>query len=198
MIQEFETLAGFEVTPEEYAKIELMYYEFDGDKRAFVKWFKKENKMMDVLRDLIQIRDTEAKKAASELLASRTAADALAAECRSLREKLDREQEWKPFEDDHNVKQADYEHLKNDVSTSMLLESEAIDMIADEFGFEKSKVKIIREIAKEEINRYGQCRKAGSYWREPRFNAWDWNYIRFDVSGVAYEMYNGQLRFFWR
>lgn len=197
MIQEFEKLAGFEVTPEEYSGIEMMYYEFDGDKKEFVKWFKKENKMTDVLRDLIQDRDNEARRNASELLAARTAADALAAEIRSLRKKLDHEQEWRPWEDDHNVKQADYQRLADDSDARILDDAEAAQIISDEFGFELSKIRIIREVKQLEINRHGQVRAVGIISRPPRFDVWDWNYIRFDVCGMAYEMHDGALCLYW-
>lgn len=191
MIQEFEKLTGIEVTPEEYSEIETMYYDHNGDKKEFCKWFKKENKLVEVLRQLNDEKEKKLKQTALDLSCAQ-------ASVRSLKEALEKEQEWKPFEDEHNVKQADYEQLKNDLSTKVLTEGEAIDMIAEEFGFDKSKVRILREVAKEEINRHRQCRKSGtSYQREPLFNAWDWNYIRFDVCGIAYEMHNGQLCLFW-
>lgn len=38
---EFERLSGYQPTIEEYREIESLYYEFDGDKRAFCKTWKK-------------------------------------------------------------------------------------------------------------------------------------------------------------
>lgn len=118
-------------------------------------------------------------------------------EIANLTAALEREQEWKAIEDEHNVKQSDYEKLESDKFIKVLTDEEAANLIADEFGFVESKVKIIHEIDKEEVNRHGQCRRNGKFVRKALFNAWDWNYIRFNVCGMAYEMHDVELKLFW-
>ena len=73
-------------------------------------------------------------------------------------------------------------------------------MIASEFGFDRSKIVIVHEVVKEEINRHRQCRRVGTYPRKALFNAWDLNYIVFNIRGnttMGYEMHNGELQMYW-
>ncbi len=107
---------------------------------------------------------------------------------------LEKEQEWQPHESDLNVKQADYDSLANSSSTRTLTDEEAKQLIADEFGFDPSKITVLHSVYKEEINRHRQCRRVGEIERNPVYNATDWNYIRFDCANWYYEMYNGGLR----
>ena len=41
-------------------------------------------------------------------------------------------------------------------------------------------------------------RVAETYEREPLYESTDWNYVRFDVCGMAYEYVNGQLMMYQR
>ena len=53
MMNEFTERTGIEPNAEEYAMIEEMYYEFDGDKNAFCKDFVKKNRMLEVQREIV-------------------------------------------------------------------------------------------------------------------------------------------------
>lgn len=88
----------------------------------------------------------------------------------------------------------EYARLNEDGCVVQLEEWEAVDMVSNEFGFEKSKIKIENMVEVLEKNRIGQRRVAGKEKRVPLFEAWDWNYILFSVSGMVYEMVNGDLR----
>lgn len=115
---------------------------------------------------------------------------------RILEADLERELEWVPFEDSHNVSQADYDKLAANGARE-LTDGEAADLIADEFGFDRTKIRILREVGVYEINRHRQLRRIGSTPRKPLFDVWDWNYIRFDVDGnvtMSWEMSDGELR----
>lgn len=200
MMNEFTERTGIEPTAAEYNVIEEMYYEFDGDKNAFCKDFVKKNRMVEALRRLI----AEKKETITNLVEGCCRANEKAAEMeaklKDLEAKLEREQEWQPHECEHNVKQADYERLAEAGGTRELSDDEAADMIASEFGFNKSKIVIVHEVVKEEINRHRQCRRVGTIPRKALFNAWDWNYIVFNICGnvmMGYEMYNGELRQYW-
>ena len=195
LITEFEALTGFHPTADLYKEIEDVYYGFDGDKVAFCKAYA-ENR--DGMADKIA-RNVDMKRVTkhSEEVA---AAEELRKEIQRLQEALEKEQEWEPNEDYHNVSQKDYEHLAGDSTTKVLSDEEAADLIAEEFGFDRSKITIVHEVWKVEKNRHGQLRRNGKYERKALFNVWDWNYIRFNVRGnvtMSYEMYDGDLRMYW-
>lgn len=113
-----------------------------------------------------------------------------------LEEQLDRELEWQPYEDKENVSQFGYENLANSAGTHQLSDEEAKNMLYDQFGFANEKTEIIRTVQTYEINRHNQLRAVGTAERNPLYNASDWNYIRFNCGGMAYELYNDSLRFF--
>lgn len=198
MIQEFEQLTGLHPTMMEYAVIEDMYYDFNGDKREFCKKFADQNEpMLNVARMVASELKSDLDKVQKD--AAKEKAD-MEAKIKRLEEQLEREQEWQPYECEHNVKQADYERLVEAGGTRELSDDEAADMIAGEFGFDRSKIVIVHEVVKEEINRHRQCRKVGTIPRKALFNAWDWNYIVFNIRGnvtMGYEMYDGDLRQYW-
>lgn len=114
----------------------------------------------------------------------------------TLKAQLEREQEWKPYEDTYNVSQADYEHLVEQGDTHYLTDDEAKVLLYDWYGFAKEKVTIYHSLPKYEVNRHGQLRKVGEIDRRPAYNATDWNYIRFDCGAMSYELYNDNLSFF--
>lgn len=116
---------------------------------------------------------------------------------RKLEADLEKEMEWKPFEDEHNIPQERYENLANNSFTKELTDEEAKDIISKEFGFDTAKIRICRSVSKTEINRHRYLRKVGEYERKPLYAASDWNYIRFDVAGWCYEMYGSQLSQFY-
>lgn len=135
MMSEFIERTGFEPTCEEYAEIEEAYYEFHGNKDEFCKQFVEhdgEKKVCDARVQRIAqlkskivevekgfIRDIQQKE---QEIARLTAA-------------LDREQEWKPYKCEWNVKQEDYERLEKDCCTEDMADSKAVELIASEFGF---------------------------------------------------------------
>ncbi|MBQ3476993.1 MAG: hypothetical protein IJH25_02335 [Clostridia bacterium] len=200
MMSEFTERTGFEPTAEEYAEIEEQYYKFDGDKDAFCRHWKKNVGVEGICEaraaKIAQLRST-ALETEKHLMAEIAQRDQQIAR---LEAELEREQEWKPYEDEHNVRQAAYEKLDADPTRKELTDDEAADLIAKEFGFARSKIRIVREVAKQEVDRHGRVRTVGTYERKPLFDAWDWNYIRFNVIGnvaMGYEMYKGELQMFW-
>ncbi len=117
-------------------------------------------------------------------------------EAEHLNELLEKEQEWKPYEDHGNVTQDDYSKLAEQRDTRFLTDDEAKDILYDWFGFAKEMVVIHRTVPKYEVNRHRLLRNVGSIDRRPAYNATDWNYIRFDCGMMTYELHNGDLRFF--
>lgn len=199
MMSEFIDRTGFEPTYEEYAEIEEAYYAFNGNKDEFCKHFVENNGEKKVYaaraQKIAELRSriVEMEKKNQAELKEREQRIAL------LEAALENEEEWKPYESSDNVKQSDYEELRDCGCTKTLSDEEAADLIADEFGFDRQKIRIIHEVAKLEINRHQRIRKSGSIERLPLYNATDWNYIRFNIRGnvtMSYEMSNGELRLF--
>ncbi len=124
----------------------------------------------------------------------------LEAKIKKLEATLNAEQEWKPFESDNNVKQADYEKLANCVPNCAhyMTDDEAKDWICKEFDFDRDKITIIHEINEEEVNRHHQCRNTGKKInRRPIYCATDYHYIRFNTSRWYYEIWNDSLNPFY-
>lgn len=135
--------------------------------------------------------EAEAKEAREKL----TEAEA---KVKALTRRIELYEGWRPYEDAHNAKQSWYEKLAEDARE--LSDEEAIKMIADEFGFVPERITIIHEVPKQEISNQQRVRTVGQYERKPLFEAWDYNYIRFNVKAngtMAYEMVDGQLNLFW-
>ena len=192
MREEFEKLTGHYPGIREYSEIEKLYMAMDLDKQEFCRRWK-EN--ADGIQEKIQ-RAVNAEWL-KEYNDREKETETLKKQVEDLRQQLDRELLWKPFEDEHNVREDEYQNLLHAGCTRILDEREAKELVADEFGFDMGKIRIIHEAPKLEINRHQRVRRSGVYSREPLYNATDWNYIRFDCGVMAWEMYNGELRPFY-
>ncbi len=198
MIEEFEQRTGFYPTLVQYAAIERAYTDFGGDKDAFCRAYK-ENAMgiaeriqREVNRDAVK----QERSQAAELARRDT-------EIERLKKELEREQEWKPYEDTHNITQAQYAGLAESVPSGAahyMTDAEALDWICREFGFDRSQVTILHEIEGQEINRHNHIRATKEKIdRRPIYCATDYHYIRFNAGGGEWqwEAWNGQIRPFW-
>lgn len=194
MIEEFTKLTGFYPTMDMYRGIEEAYTAFKGTKQEFCAAYKAN-------------KDGMAEKIALDLcFASVKASNETAKEIKELKKQistltaaLEREQEWQLYEDPHNVAQDEYEELSR--SGKKMTDEEAIDWVVQETGFERSRIKIIRSIDAEEINRHNQTRRTEKKLdRSPIYCATDWNYVRFDVRANvtrSYELFNDEIRPFY-
>lgn len=191
MLEEFEKLTGIFPSADLYEAIEKAYNEFTGDKVEFCKTYKAN---AEGLAEKIQrAANTQSWKEHGAIAQERKE---LNAQIESLKQQLEREQEWKPidYEATGNVKQSVYAKLANDSCTRIMTDEEAKDLLYDWYGFAKEKVTIHHEIDKLEVNRHRALRKVGTISREPLYNATDWNYIRFDCGCMSYELINDNLR----
>ena len=101
----------------------------------------------------------------------------------------------KPCEwcEQERIIRTDYESLAS--SGWEMQEDVAKQLIWEEFGFDKDKIRIVYSVPGYEINRHGEKRRtAQEIERRPLYEATDWNYVRFDCAGWCWEMYNGMLR----
>ena len=203
MLSEFVERTGFEPLAFEYAKIEEAYYDFDGDKDAFCKAFVQG----DGERKIYHARAAEIDRLNGRILEMDKAAKKDGEEYERrlafFQAELDKEQEWKPYEDTHNVTQAQYTDLAESVpggAARYMTDAEALDWVCSEFGFDRSKVTILHEIDGYEVNRHNRLRRTGKKIdRRPIYCATDYHYIRFNVGRGAWqwEAWNGQIRPFW-
>lgn len=189
MREEFEKLTGFYPDAELCAQIEAAYTDFNGDKAAFCKAYKKNE---DGMAERIQYAVTMAQiKNQSE---AAKATEELEKRIKALEADLEREQEWRPYVDTENVQQADYERLATQSDTRKLTDEEAKALLYDWYGFAKEKIRIHHTIPQYEVNRHRQLRKVGEIDWAPLYNATDWNYIRFDCGCMSYELHDDNLR----
>lgn len=206
MLEEFEQRTGFYPTLLQYAAIERAYTDFNGDKDAFCKAYKKnadgiaELIQREANRDVLRLED----KQAAEITRRDDEITRLGAEIERLKKQLDRELEWKPTEScGTNMSQDRYEDLMASCTGGhgvphVMSEIEAKQLVAEEFGFNPERIEIVTTVHTYEVNKYHQLRKAATYTRQPLYDATDWNYVRFNVRGAGatwcYEMVNGDLR----
>lgn len=100
MIEEFEQRTGYFPSSAEYKAIEAAYMEFDGDKDEFCKAYKKNaNGIAERIRREV---NAAAFKESRQHTADLTRRDI---EIERLKKQLEREQEWKPYEDADAVSQ---------------------------------------------------------------------------------------------
>lgn len=189
MREEFEQRTGFLPSQSLYSIIEKHYTNFDGDKDAFCKAYKKD---ADGLATKIQ-HEADMQEINAQIAAEKAAKN-YEARIAELEKALEREQEWKPYEDTDNVQQADYERLASQYDTEHLSDEKAKDLLYEWYGFAKEKIKIHHSVPVYEVNRHRRLRKVGELDRSPLYNATDWNYIRFDCGCMSYELYNDNLR----
>lgn len=188
MMNEFEALTGIYPDYYLYQAIEELYMSSNDDKQTFCKKFKA-NK--DGLAEKAQ------RMAADELKAAQDAVEKIkattGAEIGRLKADLDRELGWKPYELKGNEPQKHYEELRESGGTRVLTEEECKELLYDDFGFARERIRILYAVETYEINKYNQLRKTGTIERKPIYNASDYNYIRFDCGCLSYELRDGEL-----
>ena len=194
--QEFEKLTGVAVTFEEYQGIEEQYMAFDGDKQAFAKAFLENDGRAKIYADRVKTIDSLRDCLAEQSKAHRREVEVLEKQLAVLKEDLDRLLEWEPATRvGTNKTQADYEKLA--AAGREMTDEEALKLVVEETGFSPERVVIIREVARYEVNKFHQLRKAETFTRTPVYEATDWNYVRFNVRGCAttyqWELVDGQL-----
>lgn len=187
---EFEKLTKIYPSTETYKVIEQFYAEYVGDKYDFCNAY---TKNIGGLAEKIQkavnnerIAEEQKAEKAQKMYERRIA---------ELEKALEQVQRWKPYVDTNNVPQETYEKLIHAGGTKYLTEEAAKALLFDWYGFSKEEITIHTEIPKYEVNRDKLLRKVGTIDRRPAYNATDWNYIRFDCKLMAYEVCDGNLRF---
>lgn len=195
MISEFKTLTGFYPSWALWAVINRVYNESKLDKHEWCKAYV-ENK--DGMAGLIaQLADKEYEERAREHEkdheASLTEIRCLHERIAEMKRQLDRELDWHPATDiGTNMSEHDYQLLADDEPP--LSDLDAIRHIYEECGFDMAHIKIVKTVNTYDVNKHHKCRVSGEFSRLPVWSSTDWNYIRFDVAGLQWELVNGDLR----
>lgn len=200
-IKEFTERTGFYPTYEHYKFIEKSYMDFDGDKDAFCKAYRaNENGLAaKIAREVERYIEDQTELGMHEHDAMEERLNAQQKEIEKLKAQLDAELEWTPCKSaGTQMAQRDYVKLREDSFTKTMTDEEAANFIAEELGFNAERVRIIRKAETYEVNKHRRMRVAETYEREPLYESTDWNYVRFDVYGMAYEYVNGQLVMYCR
>jgi hypothetical protein len=190
LYNEFVTLTETEVSDEEYRYIEQSYYDSELDKAEFCKLWKQD---YDSGKWAVELALRRRLRHMTEELKEREKKIA------KLEEQLDREQDWKLSDragthmSQENYLNLRYLALRTDGCGRVLSESDAKKLIVEEFGFQLDKIEIITEVETFEVSRHYRLRRKDTFTREPLYCATDWNYIRFNVGNLQYEMINGEL-----
>lgn len=203
-IEEFEQRTGYYPSCKEYAAIEQAYADFPGDKDAFCEacLTNKDGIAERIRSNADQSYFKEIGEYVHKIRTRDAVIGTLKQQVERLTQQLEREQEWKPYEMNGNITQADYERLAAGAESGQcshyMTDAEAISWICDEFDFSPEKITILHEIDDYEVNRHRQLRKTGrKIDRRPVYCATDYHYIRFNTSRWCYEVWNGQLRPFY-
>ena len=111
MMSEFTERTGFEPTAEEYAEIEEQYYSFDGDKDAFCQHWKDTVGVEGICKaraeKIAQLRATMLETEKSMMAENAR----LEKKITRLEAELEKEQEWRPYEDKDNCSDKKYDQL---------------------------------------------------------------------------------------
>ena len=107
-----------------------------------------------------------------------------------LLNELEEEEEWKAY---GRCPVERYKELSKSALSRVLDDEYCKKLLYRLYGFAEEKIAIIRDVPICQINRHGKIRITGTEIREPIYASTDWNYIRFSVCGLGYELYNGNL-----
>ncbi len=194
LINEFVSRTGFYPSDELYRQIELEYNSFEGDKDEFCQKYVSDIDLQEKLatrtdRALISERDEHIKSNAAAL----EKIEKLQKEIESLKQKLEKEQEWEPhyikgaFDDDA------YKWLAKDCQGQVVPDEEAKERLHSYFGFDPKMIRIFHYAWKYEINRHGVLRRTIKVDRRPLHFSTDMNYCLFDCGAYTYAVINGEL-----
>lgn len=107
-----------------------------------------------------------------------------------LLKELEKEEEWKDY---GRCPLKSYEELSRLALSRFINDEECKKLLYRLYGFAEENIAIIWDVPICQINRHGRIRETGTEVRKPIYCSTDWNYIRFSVCGLEYELYNGNL-----
>lgn len=122
-----------------------------------------------------------------------------------LNSQLEVEQEWKPTKKiGTHYSQEDYLKLMRccekakETNSPFHSEKEAKEKLSSMFGFDSTRIVLIHEVSRYEINRHNNSRRVETYHRDAMWASHVYNYARFNVmcdfAYTEWEMIDGNLR----
>ena len=95
---------------------------------------------------------------------------------------------------DSKMGQRKYDELTEAAGAEKLDDEQACDFVSKHFGFDVKRIEIERHASLNVYTGARTTRKTGAWInRDPYHVASDWNYIRFRVCGMLWEVVNGYL-----
>ncbi|MBQ8922495.1 MAG: hypothetical protein IJ060_10120 [Oscillospiraceae bacterium] len=194
MISEFKTLTGIHPSWLLWTVINRTYEESALDKHEWCKaYVENKNGMAGMIA---RLADTEYERAVRnheiELKNARSEIAHLREQLEKTKAQLDRELEWHPATGiGTNMTEHDYQLLADD--TAPMSELDAIRRIHQECRFDMAHIKIVTTVSTYEVNKHHECRVSKTFARQPVWASSDWNYIRFNVGALQWEIVNGEL-----
>ena len=197
-IREFEVLTGFHPSTAHYEVIEQDYNSSQLDKYEYCEAYKTDKD--GIAERLARLADKCAwerdNKHADELKASFTEIKLLHDRLAEAKAQLDLELDWQPATDiGTNMSEKEYAELADDEPP--LSDLEAIRRVHKECGFDMAYIQIVTTVQTFDKNKHGKCRVSGTYSRQPVWASSDWNYIRFNVADMQWEIVNGELQAYY-
>lgn len=194
LISEFQTHTGIYPNWALWKAINRAYNESELDQQKFCADYLAN---VDGLAQRIQ-RECDMETARAESNLRRKLFDAqdmtnqMENQLKTLQAQLDRELDWHPAGDlGTNMSESDYALLADDEVP--MTELDAIRRVHRECGFDMAKIRIVMSVQTFEVNKHHKIRVKDTYSRQPVWSASDWNYIRFNVAGLQWEIVNGEL-----
>lgn len=193
-IREFEVLTGFHPPMSLYEVIERDYESSTIDKYEYCEAYKtdKDGMAERLARIVDKLGWEQTDRATKELNRLRKELTDTQARLTETQTRLDRELDWQPATDiGTNMSEQKYAELADDEPP--LSDLEAIRRVHKECGFDMAYIQIITTVHTFDKNKHGKCRVSGEYSRRPVWSSSDWNYIRFNVADMQWELVNGEL-----
>lgn len=187
---EFEILTGIYVDEEMMDVINERYIEMELDKHVFCEAYKSN------MNGLAQIIQREANRRQFEKMGGiNKDFGVLHKTIEDLKDKLEKELEWKPYGKNSAMNAVEYTRLLHGYQP--MGKEAAAELVANTFGFQKECVYVLDKVPVYKQNRHGEIKAFGCEDRPPVYASTDWNYVRFDVivkgQTFSYEMVNGDL-----
>lgn len=194
LITEFEALTGFYPDIALWDEINRVYENSKLDKHEWCKAYTENREGMANV--IARLTDKKAYRwgdgLEEELRKANTEISLLRGKLEDVRAQLDRELDWQPAKDiGTNMSEKEYAELADDEPP--LSDLEAIRRVHKECGFDMAYIRIVTTVRTFDKSKHGKCRVSGEYSRSPVWSSSDWNYIRFDVADMQWEIVNGEL-----
>ena len=174
--EEFESLTGFRPTLGMYKVIEQEYMDSKQDKAEFCRAYVLNiGGIAEKIQRIADMAEIEQRHEIAE-----------------LQEQLDAELEWRYCAElGTYLDQEDYKEKMKRWRT--IPDKEAIELLAETFGFMPEKTKIRHKAEEFEENKYGLTRVKTTFLRDPIYYDPYHNYIRFDCADKQWELIDGEL-----